>query len=133
MVKKWICILILLCFPCFLKGDELVVVLLNREKCGASRAVEQTFKQSILYQQATENGQRIKIYYGNDCPEYIKEHKVRWFPTVLKFEQDETGEWVEKERVIGEKNLNFLLDFLGKRRIILRRQQEQQPPVSGGS
>ena len=128
MVKIWLFLFVLLYSPYFLNGDEIVVVLLNRDKCGASRAVEQVLKQPALYQQAKENGQKLKVYYGNDCPDYVKQYKVRWFPTILKFEQDEAGEWVEKERVIGDKNLNFLLDFLGKRRIIVIRQQ-QKPPV----
>jgi len=132
MVKIWLCLCILLCFPSFLKGDEVIVVLLNKGKCGASRVMERVIREPSLVQQAAENKQSIHTYYGNDCPDYVKQYKVRWFPTILKFEQDEAGEWVEKERVIGEKNLDFLLDFLGKRRIIqVQPPQQQTMPIGG--
>lgn len=136
MLKIFWFLFILLCFSRVLNGDEVIVVLLNKGKCGASRVMERVIREPSLLQQATENKQSIHTYYGNDCPEYIKKHKVRWFPTILKFEKDEAGEWVEKERIIGEKNLDFLLDFLGKRRIIQRQQEQIMPPVEtvpGGS
>jgi hypothetical protein len=118
--------LFFICSTELLCAQELIVVIVNKEKCVLSREVEQYFEDPSVIQRTKDNGQTIKMVYGSDYPKYLNQYSIRWYPTILKFER--VGDrWFEKERIVGSRKIGFLLDFLGKR--MVRPRWKNQTPV----
>ena len=121
MIRKVLVIMFVLMFsPCFLFGQDVVVVLLKIRGCAPCAELEKVVSDPIVQSTIAQNKILFKAYDGGQWPKYLARHRVTSFPTTLKFERDEQGKWVEVGRIVGLRQLNFLLDFLGKRSIIKR-------------
>jgi hypothetical protein len=119
MIKKMLLIMFVLIFsPHLLFGQEVVVVLLKSKSCGPCRQLERVLADPAIQTTIAKNNVMFRSYEGEQWPRYLSKHNVTAYPTMLRFERNEQGLWVEKERSVGVKRLDFLLDFLGKRSII---------------
>ena len=101
-------------------GQEVVVVLLKTAGCGPCVELEGLISEPIIQSTIAQNKVLFRAYDGEKWPKYLAKHRVTSFPTMLKFERNSQGVWVEQARVVGFRKLKFLLDFLGKRSIIKR-------------
>jgi len=128
----------LLCLVLWLWGHNLfaqdvVVVLLKIKSCAPCKELEKVISTPTIQSTIAQNKVLFKAYDGEEWPKYLAKHNVTSFPTMLKFERNERGEWVEKGRVVGVKKLDFLLDFLGKRGIIKKTIEMPRRIIMGGS
>jgi hypothetical protein len=124
---------VLMFSPCFLFGQDVVVVLLKTEGCAPCVELEKVISNPTVQSTIAQNKVLFRAYYGEKWPKYLARHRITSFPTMLKFERNSRGVWVEQERVVGVKKLNFLLDFLGKRSIIKRVKEIPRKVILGGS
>ncbi len=122
-MKKILLCLVLWLWGNNLFGQDVVVVLLKSESCGPCRQLERVLADPAIQTTISKNSVLFRSYEGEQWPKYLAKHNVTAYPTMLKFERNEQGVWVEKERSVGLKKLDFLLDFLGKRSIIQRLRQ----------
>ena len=135
-MKRVICLLFLIVFgfsTSVYAQDEVFVVLVNKGECSLSRAMEKFVQSPEFVEYTTSKNYIVKVYYGNDYPDYVRQYNVKWYPTVLKFRRNGDSMWVESGRIIGPRNLKNLLDFVGKRGIINRAIQVPRQIISGGS
>ena len=130
MIRKVLLIMFVLMFsPCLLFGQDVVVVLLKTEGCAPCVELEKVISTPTIQSTIAQNKVLFRAYYGEKWPRYLSKYNITSFPTMLKFVRNEQGDWVEKERVVGLKKLDFLIDFLGKRGIIKKMIKR---PVGGG-
>ena len=119
-MKKVLLCLVLLLWNTNLFGQDTVVVLLKIRGCAPCTELERALSEPIIQSTIAQNKVLFRAYYGEQWPRYLSKYNVTSFPTTLKFERDKQGKWVEVGRIVGLRQLNFLLDFLGKRSIIRR-------------
>jgi hypothetical protein len=133
-MKKVLVIMFVLMFsPCLLFGQDVVVVLLKTEGCAPCVELEKVISNPTVQSTIAQNKVLFRAYEGEKWPKYLARHRVTSFPTTLKFERDKQGKWVEVGRIVGLRQLNFLLDFLGKRSIIKRVKEIPRKVILGGS
>ena len=111
---------VLMFSPHFLFGQDVVVVLLKIRGCSPCKELEGLISDPAVQSTIAQNKVLFRAYDGEKWPRYLSKHNITSFPTTLKFERDKQGKWVEVGRIVGLRQLNFLLDFLGKRSIIRR-------------
>ena len=119
-MKRVLLCLVLWLWNTNLFGQDTVVVLLKIRGCAPCTELERALSEPIIQSTIAQNKVLFRAYYGEQWPRYLSKYNVTSFPTMLKFEKNSEGVWVERERVVGFRKLDFLLDFLGKRGIIRR-------------
>ena len=122
---------VLMFSPCLLFGQDVVVVLLKTKGCSPCVELERVISTPTIQSTITQIKILFRVYYGEQWPKYLAKHKVAAFPTTLKFERDKQGKWVEVGRIVGLRQLDFLLDFLGKRSIIQKVRKLPRQVISG--
>jgi hypothetical protein len=92
--------------------DDVIVVVVKSSGCKASNLLKQRFKTQTIATQIINNNQQLFILQGDKYPKYIKDHKIKFYPTTMRFIKRADGQYEEKYRFVGSKQIHYILGFL---------------------
>jgi len=98
--------------------DDIVIIIAKTSGCAASDMIQQRFNSKKIRDKVAVNDQKVYIIHGDKFPKYLQAHKIKWFPTIIRFKKVPNG-YKEQKRFIGLLPTVDILDFLTSPRKVL--------------